>query len=257
MRGHKLLNPILRFAALAVGILAAFVLAWFAGYACADEAAGIEHAREALGREAFPWYDKSADALQPVHVREPWRSAPSSNSQSASLPSLGSFSLPEALAYGFLLAALGVIVWLLIRAYLNGEEISVATPDRARQAAVDDAARIEALPFRLRRGETDLLAEARRLYDEGQYGEAIVYFFSHQLVEMDRHQVIRLARGKTNRQYLRDLRRWPPLRNLIERSMVAFEEVFFGGHALDRARFESVWRELDQFNSLVAERRPA
>lgn len=257
MRDCQPHNPIIRFAVAAAGMLAALVATCLAGRASADEAAGIEHARQALGREAFPWYDKSADALQPVHVREPWQSASSSSSQTTSLPSLGSFSLPEALAYGFLLAALGVIVWLLMRAYLNGEEISVTTPDRVRQAAVDDAARIEALPFRIRRGDIDLLAEAKRLYEENKFGEAIVYLFSYQLVEMDRHQVIRLAKGKTNRQYLRDLRRLPPLRSLMEGSMVVFEEVFFGGHTLDRARFESVWRQLGQFNTLIAERQPA
>lgn len=256
MRDQPPANPIFRLVAPVAGVLAALVVACLAGRVAGDEAAGVEHARQALGREAFPWYDKNADALQPVHVREPWRGAPSSSGQSTSLPSFGSFSLPEALAYGFLLAALGVIVWLLMRAFLNREEISVATPDRVRQTAVDDAARIEALPFRIRRGDIDLLAEAKRLYEESQFGEAIVYLFSYQLVEMDRHQVIRLAKGKTNRQYLRDLRRLPPLRNLMERSMVAFEEVFFGGHVLDRARFESVWRQLGQFNSLIAERQP-
>jgi hypothetical protein len=118
---------------------------------------------------------------------------------------------------------------------------------------VDDRARIEALPFRIRRGDIDLLAEAKRLYEEGKFGEAIIYLFSYQLVEMDRHQVIRLAKGKTNRQYLRDLKRIAPLRTLLERSMVAFEEVFFGGHTLDRARFESVWQQLGQFDALVTE----
>lgn len=254
------MSLIVRFAALAAGIWAALVAACPMAPAWADEAAGVEHARQALSREAFPWYDKQADALRPVRVNESSPSTPEeASSRSGSwFPDMSGFSVPEAVSYGLLLVVLGVIAWALIRAYLNREAVAgVAATERVRPAAVDDAARIESLPFRLRRGETDLLAEARRLYDEGQYGEAIVYFFSHQLVEMDRHQVIRLARGKTNRQYLRDLRRWPPLRNLIERSMVAFEEVFFGGHALDRARFESLWRELDQFNSLVAERRPA
>lgn len=240
-------------------MLAALTALCVAEGAWADETASVEQARQALGREAFPWYDKRADALQPVRVSEPWDSTPPSSSTSGSwFPSLGGFPLAEALCYGLLLVALGMIVWLLIRAYLNREETtSVGTIERVRHAAVDDAARIEALPFRIRRGDIDLLAEAKRLYEEGKFGEAIIYLFSYQLVEMDRHQVIRLARGKTNRQYLRDLRRQPPLRSLIERSMVAFEEVFFGGHVLDRARFEAVWQQLGQFNALVAERQPA
>jgi hypothetical protein len=29
--------------------------------------------------------------------------------------------------------------------------------------------------------------------------------------------------------------------------MVAFEDVFFGKHGLDRERFESCWRRVDEF----------
>lgn len=250
------LSLMLRFSALAAGMLAALVVASLPERAWADEAAGVETARQALGREAFPWYDQHADSLKPVRVVEPW-DIPRRSTNRSWFPSFGSFSWVEAFLYGLLLAALGVIVWLLIRAYLNREETAtVGTIQRVRHAAVDDAARIEALPFRIRRGDIDLLAEAKRLYEEDRFGEAMIYLFSYQLVEMDRHQVIRLAKGKTNRQYLRDLRRLPPLRTVIEHSMVAFEEVFFGGHVLDRARFESLWRQLGQFNALVVERQP-
>jgi hypothetical protein len=211
------------------------------------EAGGGEEARQALGREGFPWYDKKADAPRPVNVDVPWNiSKPKGNMPGS--------PFWEWVAIIILTAALVTIVWLLIRAYLNREEMTAAVDStRVRHAAVDDAARIEALPFRIRRGDVDLLAEARRLYEQGKYGEAMVYLFSYQLVEMDRHQVIRLAKGKTNRQYLRDLRRQPSLREIIERSMVAFEEVFFGGHVLDRTRFEAVWHQLGPFTSFVTQ----
>jgi hypothetical protein len=68
---------------------------------------------------------------------------------------------------------------------------------------------------------------------------------------MDKNQVIRLTRGKTNRQYLREIARRPPLRALVEQTMVAFEDVFFGNHPLDRSRFESCWQQLDSFDRLV------
>jgi hypothetical protein len=216
----------------------------------AEQATGVDEARQGLRREGFSWYDKKEDTARPVHVDVPWNvgNAPKSNWRF----SLWGISVWEILAITGLVVVLAIIVWLLIRTYLNRED-NVATIEsgRMRQAAVDDKARIEALPFRIRRGDIDLLAEARRLYEEGQYSEAIVYLFSYQLVEMDRHQVIRLAKGKTNRQYLRDLRRQPMLQEIIERSMVAFEEVFFGGHTLDRARFENVWRQLGQFTAFV------
>ena len=72
-----------------------------------------------------------------------------------------------------------------------------------------DADRVEALPFHVRAASGDFLAEARRLYDAGHYSEAIVYLFSYQLVQLDKHHVIRLAKGKTNRQYVRETRQRP------------------------------------------------
>ena len=64
---------------------------------------------------------------------------------------------------------------------------------------------------------------------------------------------IRLTRGKTNRQYLREIRRRPRLVELLEMTMIAFEDVFFGHHALGRARFESCYHRLDEFETQVRE----
>lgn len=230
--------------------LLAGMLAWPASAARAEQTAGVNEARQALQREGFPWYDKNDDSLRPVRVSVPWNMG--------NMPKLNGPGWPitvwELLAIIVIGGLLLAFVWLLVRAYLNREEREAAGDAmRVRHTAVDDAARIEALPFRIRRGDFDLLAEARRLSEEGKFGEAVVYLFSYQLVEMDRRQVIRLAKGRTNRQYLRDLRRQPLLRQLIERSMVAFEEVFFGGHVLDRSRFEGLWRQLEQFKALLGQ----
>jgi hypothetical protein len=101
-------------------------------------------------------------------------------------------------------------------------------------------------------GRLDLLAEARRHYEAGNYGAAIVYLFSFQLVQLDRRQIIRLARGKTNRQYLREVGPRISLRKLVEQTMVAFEDVFFGNRQLRRDRFESCWARLEEFETLAA-----
>ena len=75
--------------------------------------------------------------------------------------------------------------------------------------------------------------------------------FSYLLVEMDQHQLIRLAKGKTNRQYLREIGRRRSLRGLVERTMIAFEAVFFGHHGLDREGFEACWSQVAEFQRLV------
>jgi hypothetical protein len=99
----------------------------------------------------------------------------------------------------------------------------------------------------------DLLAEARRAYEQGNFGEAIIYLFSHQLLQMDRRHLIRLTKGKTNRQYLREIGPRRTLRQLFEQTMVAFEDVFFGAHVLGRDRFEACWSQLNRFDQLVEE----
>jgi hypothetical protein len=109
-------------------------------------------------------------------------------------------------------------------------------------------ARVEELPMQLSAPRGDFLAEARRRYEAGDYSGAIIYLFSHELLQLDRHQRIQLERGKTNRQYLREVRNEPFLANALSRTMVAFEDVFFGHHALDRTRFEACWREVDEFH---------
>ena len=97
-----------------------------------------------------------------------------------------------------------------------------------------------------------MLGEARRHYREGNYSEAIIYLFSHELVELDRFALIRIAKGKTNRQYLRELGPSPPLRPPLELTMTAFEDVFFGRRALDRAGFEACWNQLPVFEQLLS-----
>ena len=120
--------------------------------------------------------------------------------------------------------------------------------DAALKSEVD---RIENLPFRIKRPFSDLLSAARRAYEAGNYNEAIVYLFSYQLVHLDKRRLIRLSKGKTNRQYVRELRTREEISSLIVQSMLAFEEVFFGNHSLSRPRFEDCWNRLDEFHRSV------
>jgi hypothetical protein len=125
---------------------------------------------------------------------------------------------------------------------VGGEEI---------ETTLTDAQRIENLPFKVRSPTGDFLSEARRFYNEGNYGEAIIYLFSYQLIQLDKNQWIRLSKGKTNRQYLREVRGKQDLRGLVHTTMVAFEDFFFGQHPIDKSRFDACWEKLDQFHELV------
>ena len=110
---------------------------------------------------------------------------------------------------------------------------------------------IEQLPFQVKRPQADLLGEARRHYEAQEYRDAIIYLFSHQLVQLDRHQQIHLAKGKTNRQYLHEIASQTRLCQVLRQTMLTFEEVFFGNYELDRERFEVCWNRLNEFERLV------
>ncbi len=203
----------------------------------------------AQGHEAFksggryPWYDAEADTLKPLTLVPPRPPNPM-------WKYLGKILRWAAwITLGLLLVAIGVMLFLAVRAR-QARTNTNAKPAASPAARIDQ---VEALPFLQDRARDDLLGEARRHYEAGNYGEAIIYLFSYQLIALDRSSLIHLTKGKTNRQYLREAGRRPPLARLLERSMVTFEGVFFGGHALDRATFEACWGQLPEFDALLAQ----
>jgi hypothetical protein len=232
----------------------------------AEEIDPIESGRKALRDSAnYPWYDRDSDGLRDLHAKAKasddtdtrkhgWEidvpPPPTSSTRwNWNYPTF--WQMMQYAAMALLVALVVVLVFLLIRYFIKEEDLG--SPDSAlsfedRQAEID---RVEQLPFVVRRPGGDLLGEARKLYDQGSYGEAIVYLYSYQLVQLDRHQVIHLAKGKTNRQYLREIRELPTLRGLLQGTMIAFEDVFFGHHDLDRQRFDEFWQRLDEFHALL------
>lgn len=213
----------------------------------------VVSAREGLSEGDFNWYDRAKDDLKRIEVKPP-PSAPISNS-AAGASQLGS-ALTEGLTlliWGVIGLILAALVYALIRAFLN-REASVAT-DSTGQQSVAEIDRTEALPIPIEKNISDLLAAARKAYDEGNYRLAIVYLYSHELVELDKHQVIHLAKGKTNRQYLREVMRAgrKALGGVLEQTQNLFEEAFFGGRAIGPAEFEPCWNALGDFDRLVRE----
>jgi len=230
----------------------------------ADREESVAAGREALDRWIweYPWYDSQTDGLRRVEVSEPWWLRwewildwlGDVFSFGGLWGGLAAMSWLEWTAWSLIVVLLVVLVYLMVRVWRKRAGGEAAPEAEAEEPeTVDQKRRIEALPAAVGRRRADLLTAARQYYQEGNYAEAIIYLFSHQLVELDKSQLIRLARGKTNRQYLRELGRRLVLRGLLERTMVAFEEVFFGNYAIDRARFESAWLRLGEFEALVAE----
>ena len=218
----------------------------------------VEAGKKALrGQELLPWYDAEKDALKRINVR-PDDTPPSTPTNTTptnwSLPDWlgeGIAGLLQLMFYTLLFGIIVAIIVFLVRAFLKNEAKD-AQYDSGRDKDVgEEIDRVESLPFQLAKPRGDLLAEARRLYEAGDFRGAIIYLFSYQLVQLDKHQRIQLTRGKTNRQYLREVRKQPQMFRLLETTMVAFEDVFFGHYDLERSRFETCWRGLDEFHQLI------
>jgi hypothetical protein len=219
--------------------------------AATDDPDAVRQAREALSRgRSYPWYDASNDSLHRIEL-------PVQKSKSSQSPTANPKSAPPAdglqlLAWILIALVLAAVAALLILAFLRKENGLVGVAP-AKSSELSDVDRVEALPFMAQRSPSDLLGQARAHYEAGNYREAIIYLFSHELVELDKQGLIRLTRGKTNRQYLREVASIDELRQILQRTMIAFEDVFFGNKDLTRVAFEECWRELDVFERRMME----
>lgn len=229
-------------ACLAAWLLCGLLSAAQGAEATTEPDAAVTSGRKAMaGAGQAPWYDAANDALAPVELR---------HRRETKIPQWLSNVLQWA-AWALLVILLIALAVFLLRSALGRDS---SPKDAARQKDVVLAAdRVEALTFMATRNRDDLLGEARRHYEAGNYSEAIIYLFSYELVQLDKSSLIHLAKGKTNRQYLRELARKGPLAGLLERTTGTFEDVFFGRRALDRSGFEACWNQLPEFEGMLAQ----
>lgn len=258
----------------------------------AEPDASIEAGRRALDRGGlYPWYDAMRDDVRPLPAPDddfdddldsesdptsemdegPGSGVPSRRSsgsdsdsgwgseddssprQSISPPNLPTLPGFQVFAWLLVAAALLAVTYVVVWAFWSLLPGRRAVRDDDDSDDQDRLRRRDALPT-VARFQAGLLDEARRRYEAADFDNAIVYLFCHQLVQLDRHDRIRLTRGKTNRQYLRELDPQTDLRKILQQSMSTFEDAFFGHHAIDRTRFEGCWNRLEEFETLAARR---
>ncbi len=216
----------------------------------------VESGREILksgwGSNSHPWYDEQTDGVRPLSIPKP-EVQQTSNwnwNWNWSFNLFGTDYTLNVFALLSILVVVGVLIYVLSKVYAGRERSASAASTSADSDddSISDLDRVEALPFQVQTKDADLLTRARQLYEQGAFSEAIVYLYSYQLVELDKSHVIRLTKGKTNRQYLSEIGGGGArLRSLVERTMVAFEDAFFGAHTIDRQRFEDCWSQIDEF----------
>ena len=180
--------------------------------------------------------------------------APPSQRSSEWTPNLDFFEggggLVEFIFWGILavlvIGVIGLIVWAIINREQTNKDPGLAT----RTSALTEEERLEELPVQLDPAFKNLLDRVRECYDNGDYNQAIIYLFSYKLIQLDKKHLIRLTRGKTNHQYLREVTGHNQLQDTLRLTVRAFEDVFFGNHHLTKSRFQQCWDNVDIFRVL-------
>jgi hypothetical protein len=150
-------------------------------------------------------------------------------------------------------AILMSIITALLYFFWSDESWSYAkTEQQEKKKNAIKPASLSDLPFQVESTPLGTLDAARLAMNQGDYSKAIIYLFSHMLLELDMHSRIRLQRGKTNGMYLREVRRSLPLHGIVQRVAFRFEQSFFGNIELTREQFMDCWNSLEEFERLVS-----
>ena len=218
--------------------------------------------------ESTPWFDAETEALRPVRVRtirddsanrdSRWlptaKPIPASRTAGGSAPTAGSGSglfgsglTPgNLIGWAVLAIMLITVVGILVFIFSKTELDPLAGPARGAAGAITDEQTIERmkhLPEELRRSGVNLREEAKRLMRLGDFDQAIILLFGHQLLTLDRAGRLRLARGKTNGRYLREVGATDfELADRLGMTVRAFERSYFGRHPLGEAEFRGLWQ---------------
>jgi hypothetical protein len=208
------------------------------------------------------WYDKETQSYAPPKL-SPERDNSIRDSKwlgkvRVDNGSTWNLGIGEFFAEVFAWAAIGIIsaalvtgvVLLILHATRNYVPSRLNYSDRQKKFVIDPT-RVDELPFDFVALKRDPLAEAEQLWRSGRYNEAMVYLYAYMLLALDQSRHIHLQKGKTNRMYLRELKPLG-LKRILEPTMLAFEEVFFGKYDVSKERFELAWGQLELFHKLLA-----
>ena len=226
---------------------------------------GQDVGQKVFKEKNFPWYDANSDGVKRMELQD----RPGIDSSDRGTVPLKPIKTDNAKpnnrgpmnGTGAFLEGLGVIAWILIGlvvagiaaglfwAFLRMSGDKSETENQLPKRSMAES--IKQLPFDFEVQSGDFRLAAQKAADANDYRNAIVFLFSHVLVSLDQKNLIRLRKGKTNRQYLSELRGLRPLSDFYQRVMVPFESTFFGDHELGEQEFESCWGRLDQFQKDV------
>jgi hypothetical protein len=201
-------------------------------------------ARDALRTQAPPWYDAKADDWQRIAARAPDAPKVRDSSDGLDVPS-GIGSLFSWLMIALVVMATAWLIWQLVRNLVSERGAPVA---EVRRAAVARAvADLSALPFADSESVKDPEAALERAIAERDWRRAVAWSYALHLVELDHAGALRVAKGTTNRGYLRMLASWAEeratrrtLTPLLNDAVSTFERTWFGHHPADQTLVQTL-----------------
>ena len=199
--------------------------------------------RKVFDKQSFPWYDSLKRDFVPILDK----TTPDPPPEISDIGS-GSLFTPGPVFFGILLAIIVIaLIIFLIRFDWTGIKNDELNEKETRTEI--ETEKIAALPQAVR-GKGDLLGQAEQFASRGQFGDAITYYHSWQLLRLDKAGHIELQSGKTNRSYLGELSGAPSdLRDTFYQSTRLFEDAFYGGLNIEGDAFDSVWKNRARFES--------
>ena len=214
----------------------------------ADDTKVVEKTKQLLGKQfgrKYPWYDSETDSAKfiPFPVDRNNRSKEPRNFAKWDILSI----ITNALVIIGIALLLWIIIWLVIKFFPGLQNLTPEGQNDEKQRK----RRLETLPVEARDDMNDLLGAAWRAFESGDLRQAVILYFSFQLLELDKNELIRLHRGKTNREYSRELKNRINIRVLYEQAMYLFERVYFGEHKINRSEFLPLWDSREQFMAAI------
>jgi hypothetical protein len=244
-------------------LLALLALCWLAAASAAGAAeaapaagGGEDAARAALRDKPPPWYDSARDGWQRIEVRAPEEPKPRDTPTGGSGWAIGgAFGW---LMLGLVVAATAWLVWQLVRNLAPREGgLELAHAPKAAGRAAD----LSALPFAAAEGRQDPERALAEAVERGDWKRAVAWSFVLHLVALDQAGVIRLAKGVTNRRYLRTVTAWAeagggraPAPAALAATIAVFERVWFGQQPAEREQLQALEQGRARLGDVLATR---
>lgn len=220
--------------------------------------------RETLSTQAPPWYDAKTDDWRRLAARAPQERTPSERSSDS-----GRSSSSEGFGnvFGWLMLVVVVLatawlVWLLVKnlAFERGAPMA----EERRAAVARAVADLSALPFADEQSAKDPEAALARAIAERDWRRAVAWSYALHLVELDHAGALRVAKGTTNRGYLRMLGEWAadqPTRHalpaLLADAVTVFERTWFGHQPADQTLVQTLELGRTRLHDDLAREKPA